>query len=340
MNDNEDERLPTDIIVLTKKEHTFVCKMLKILESTNPAIYTGINNRLKDMKQLAETIAHFPSLLDPQVVFKETRDKLTLTDSLLEKREGDKMLHFPSKATLGKGFLVAKFHLFAWCYDIAEDIGMDEADIAEAKSLTSSLLFTIMVEDVYLNLLDETELPKETRRQAAMALIILWERRTGFIAKDIAPVLQNVWDSRKKLIPVFGTLMGAYELVNLSGDQGSKWRDFMRAMPVQGSAMMSLEEFLFGLAFEEICRLKEILVEKDLHSINRQQISDLLGKKINPELNSDPRDFYMFYTVRRDNARARRKFNLPGPQNTLEDYYIQFVLKEYKDTQYNDIFFQ
>jgi hypothetical protein len=314
--------------------------MLKKLKAASPEIHQNITERLEDLTRLAKTIAHFPSLLERQIIFGEARNKLTLIESLIIKRDGDKMLHLPSKATLGKGFLVAKFHLFTLLSYVAQTIPMADCDIAELKSITSALLFTLMAEDVYLNLLDDTELPIDVRRQVAMALIILWEHRTDFIIKDIAPVLQAVWDSRKNLAPVFGSMMGTSELFLISLDQDSMWEQFLSVMLKEPAISQALEEFLFGLSFEQIQKLKTILYEQGVHTIDREQISDFLETDIKTDLNTDPRDFYMLYTVRRDNARARRRMNLPGPQNTLEDYYMQFVLEQYKETQFNDFFFQ
>ena len=330
--------LYTHIVVLTEKERGFVNKILDQYKRESPDICSSINSRLNDITHLAEIIAHFPSLLERQVSYKETRDKLTLIESLLTKRAGDKMLHLPSKATLGKGFLVAKFHLFTLFSNLAATTNMAEHDVAELKAITSALLFTLMAEDVYLNLLDATELPLEIRRQVAMALIILWEHRTDFIVKDIAPVLQAVWDSRQKLAPVFGSMMGTSELLVISMDQDNRWNAFLSAMLKDNDITQALEEFLFGLSFEQIQSLKNLLAQKGVHTIDREKISDFLHEDIKLDLNSDPRDFYMLYTVRRDNARVRKRLGLQGPHNTLEDYYMRFVLEQYKEAQFNDIF--
>jgi hypothetical protein len=332
------EGLPTNIVVLTESERVFVNRMLALLKNESPEVYTGVTGRLKDMARLVEIISRFPSLLERQTTFGESRNRLTLIESLITKRHGDKILHLPDKATLGKGFLVAKFHMFTLFSNLARTIRMDGSDVAELKAITGALLFTLMAEDVYLNLLDATELPLEVRRQVAMALIILWEHRTDFMAKDMAPVLQAVWDSRKKLAPVFGSMMGTSELLTISMDQDGRWSDFLAAMLADADVTQALEEFLFGLSFEQIASLKNILAEKGVHNIDRAKISDFLHEDIKIDLDSDPRDFYMLYTVRRDNARVRKRMGLPGPHNTLEDHYMRFILEQYKETRFDDIF--
>jgi hypothetical protein len=133
-------------------------------------------------------------------------------------------------------------------------------------------------------------------------------------------------------------MMGTSELIVISMDQDNRWSDFLSVMLEREGVTQSLEEFLFGLSYEHIQKLKNILCEQGLHTIDRDKISDFLKEDIKLDLNADPRDFYMLYTVRRDNARVRKRLGLPGPHNTLEDYYMRFVLEEYKETQFNDIF--
>ena len=41
----------------------------------------------------------------------------------------------------------------------------------------------------------------------------------------------------------------------------------------------------------------------------------------------------MQYTVRRDNARVRKRLQIPGPHHTLEDHYMRFILERNKEKQ-------
>ena len=50
------------------------------------------------------------------------------------------------------------------------------------------------------------------------------------------------------------------------------------------------------------------------------------------------RDFYLLYTVRRDNARARQRLHIEGPKNTLEDHFIRFIMEKNQEKQKNDTF--
>jgi hypothetical protein len=79
-----------------------------------------------------------------------------------------------------------------------------------------------------------------------------------------------------------------------------------------------------------------MLLEKGISAIGRDEVASFLGIKIETYYESDPRTFFTQYSIRRDNARARRRMNLPGPHGTLEDYYTRFILELNKEKQEND----
>lgn len=330
----------TNIIVLTDTERKLVNNLFDRLKFISPETLEALTNRITDLEKLASSIARFPSLLQKQVESNETRSVHTLIESLLIQRDGDKMLHLPSKAILGKGFLVTKFQTFSSLTKIAQQINTPADEIARYQNTTLAMMFTLMAEDVYLNLLDNTSLSIDIRRQIAYALIILWEHRSDQNIADMAPVLQSVWDARRKLAPAFGTMVGTSELLLLSIQMDDQWNKFISAKLGDTDISQSMEEFLFGLTFEQIQKLKNILREKGLSAVGRDEVCLFLGKDIKQGArpDTDQRDFYLLYTIRRDNARARKRLDLPGPHNTLEDHYMMFILERNKEKQHNDIY--
>ena len=96
------------------------------------------------------------------------------------------------------------------------------------------------------------------------------------------------------------------------------------ADPEIGQAM---EEFLFGISYEEILYVRNQLVSCKIPAMGREDVAKLLNKKLDFD-NSDPRHFYSSYVQRRNNADARKRLNAAGPKNTLEDYYISFLFEK------------
>ncbi|MDR2897765.1 MAG: hypothetical protein LBU99_03045, partial [Spirochaetaceae bacterium] len=54
------------LIVLTEHESRLVEKTLRGLETISPVTLEGVSARIDDLKRLANTIAHFPSLYERQ----------------------------------------------------------------------------------------------------------------------------------------------------------------------------------------------------------------------------------------------------------------------------------
>ena len=103
----------TNIIILTPKERKLVNMVFDRLRTTAPEPLENLAARISDLERLTATIARFPSLMQRQVIAgQEVRTQESLIHALLDFRNGDRMLHLPTKAILGKGFLVAKFHTF------------------------------------------------------------------------------------------------------------------------------------------------------------------------------------------------------------------------------------
>ena len=199
------------------------------------------------------------------------------------------------------------------------------------------MMFLLLAEDVYLNLIRDTALDLQFRRQLAISLLLLWEHRADQNISDISPVLQSVWMARTRLAPAFGTMMGTSELIMISFQMDDQWNLFIKTKLNDPGVNQAMEEFLFGISYEQITQLKNILREKGISAIGRNEVSSFLGIEVKTDVNEDYRDFFQQYSLRRDNARARKRMNLPGPHKTLEDYFISFIMEKNREKQVKDL---
>ena len=326
------------IIVLTPYQEQLVTELREALQLHAPDRIELLEDRLNDMRELATAIAHFPSLLQRTILTNSVRTPEALVESIISYQEdGDTLLHMPSKAILGKGFLVTKIHSFYSMSRLAKNYaGMDDKQVKRYSDEAVSMMFTLMAEDVYLNLMKDKTLSMSMRRQLANSLIILWEHRSDQNIYDIAPVLQSVWSARRTLAPAFGTMMGTSELLLVSIQMDAQWAQFIKQRLGDNEVSQAMEEFLFGLSYEQIMRLRSILREQGVKAIGRDEVAAYLGERVKTDISLDYRDFYLLYTVRRDNARARHRLHLPGPTKTLEDFFIRFVMEQNEQKQQND----
>ena len=327
------------IVVFTKKQQDMFDAVLPHLRDANPDRFETFLTRIDDLNDLAKSIARFPSLLERHRLAGGERTPTSLIDSLLEhQNEGDALLRLPSKASLGKGFLIAKIHTFSSLSKIAKHIGEDEKKVADLKNEAVTMMFSLLAEDVYLNCICDKTVDIDLRRQMAMSLLLLWEHRNDEAIEQIAPVLQSIWTARRKLAPAFGTMMGTSELILISMQMDETWTNFIKERLSDPMVSQAMEEFLFGISTEQIQALRTILKTKGIPAIGRDEVSKFLGEHVKADAGLDYRDFYSMYTIRRDNARSRARLKLEGPQKTLEDYFIQFITAQNKEKQNNDTF--
>ena len=330
--------------VFTKKQRELINLFLPDLILNDKERAEIFINRIQDMKTIAASVARFPSLLERHELAGGIRTPTSLIESLITHPDAsDRTLRLPAKAVLGRSLLVAKIHTlsdFARHANVFKrDFGKDFAKIAkDFENETVSSMFSLLVEDVYLNLIADDSAPMDFRREWALSLLLLWEHWNDQTSENGAPVLSSVWTARRRLAPAFGTMMGTSELLQISMQMDDQWINFIKAKMGEDGVSQAMEEFLFGISTEQIQKLRSILKTKGIAAIGRDEVSQFLGGRVKADAGLDYRDFYSMYTVRRDDARSRAKMNLPGPHKTLEDYFIQFVTEKNKEKQNNDTF--
>lgn len=326
--------------VFTKRQRDLMNQFMPLLLEKDKSHYEIFINRIADLKNIANSVARFPSLLERHELAGGTRSRTILIESLIKhKDDGDRNLRLPSKAILGKSLLVAKTHTLSDFSKVAKHMGPEYENFYKSFETETNLsMFSLLVEDVYLNLIADDTQPIDFRREWALSLLLLWEHWNDQAIENVAPVLQSVWSARRKLAPAFGTMMGTSELLLISMQMDDEWISFIKQKMGDAGVTQAMEEFLFGISTEQIQSLRTILKTKGIPAIGRDEVSKFLGEHVKADAGLDYRDFYSMYTVRRDNARARARMKLEGPRKTLEDYFIQFVTAENKEKQNNDAF--
>ncbi|MCQ2583678.1 MAG: hypothetical protein MJ160_07210 [Treponema sp.] len=337
--DSEQPHKQQKVEMLSKKQRALLEEFLPEVKAIDPSKYESFKNRMDDLEALAQAMGRFPSLLERHQLVGGERTPTSLIDSLIDHQDaGDSSLQLPSKAILGKALLVSKIHTFSSISKYTFHVPEVKKFYKAFENETVMSMFSLLVEDVYLNLISDTTQPMEYRREWALSLLLLWEHWNDQASEDVAPVLQSVWTARRKLAPAFGTMMGTSELLLISMQMDDQWISFIKQQMGDQGVTQAMEEFLFGISYEQILSLRKILREKGIPAIGRDEVSKFLGEHVKADAGLDYRDFYSLYTIRRDNARSRKRMHLDGPHKTLEDYFIQFITAKNKEKQNNDTF--
>jgi hypothetical protein len=289
-------------------------------------------------KQLGENIAAleyqaialslYPSILSSNRFGGRERNLESLVTVLSERYREEDVFVMPTKAILSRSYEIGKINLFYMLKHICTLPGMENSTVeTNLLSFIMNRMLSIMTEDVLLNLLSDP-VWKDAKPISAAALAQIWEGRISTDSISFNPELRRMWLLRRESLPVFGTLLGTYEYLifaKKADDLCLKYIWHSSEMPDEANA---LEEFLFGLDYEELYTVREALSHSGKASFNRDEIAKILGRKAlffvdSPE---DPLELYRFYNHRRKQASSRRWSRMLGPIKTFEENFMAYLL--------------
>ena len=317
----------SDIITFTQEEKELVEIVFERIGAISSVSYERLNNKLLDLERVAKSISKYPSIKASSILAGKKRDAKSLVSSLCDANTDSMLLSLPAKTILGKAYLVAKFHTFVAFAKVGEKLEIEEEFLERLKKAIFDIMFTIMAEDVYVSLLSSEGIVVEVKEEIAFALTDLWESRLDKNATQFSSILTAIWQARANIAPVFGTMMGTSEFFSFSSHVGLKWAHVISKKLVIKEVMWALEEFLFGISYEEIIFIREKLEKENIKAVSRDEVFNMLGRYDNYKA-SDARSFYASYARRRNNAEARKRLGVIGPKNILEDHCVRSMFED------------
>jgi hypothetical protein len=121
---------------------------------------------------------------------------------------------------------------------------------------------------------------------------------------------------------------GNTELLRISFDMDSEtdWEHFLKEESTNDNTRWALEEFLFGLSYEEILQVRSKLKLYGVSSVSHDEVRSYLDSKpVYSVVNDhDPKAIYDFFIERRDACLFRKTVSTPGPRHTLEEIYLKY----------------
>ncbi len=95
-----------EIVVFNDKERIAVEKSLSFAAKRNPDYYRCLYTTKNALETLAHSISQYPSIMGTQKLRKKFRSVDSLVHSLCNSNANDRVLQTPTRAVLGKGFLM------------------------------------------------------------------------------------------------------------------------------------------------------------------------------------------------------------------------------------------
>jgi hypothetical protein len=282
------------------------------------------------IQHLVNSIRSYPSIMETHQLAGAHRSIESLVKSLCDREFPDMIMRIPTKGILGRAYTIAKINYFIMLRFVVKKMPELRQYDKAITDVISRNVFVMTAEEVFISIVEDSSLSMHLRHNAAYLLARTWEYRLDYGVREFAPILQKLWQARGRMNPIFGTLMGFSELFILSEDTESRWYDFLQRDELSDDEVSSLEEFIFGLSFEELCRVREHMLSMNRSSVTREQVMDLLGSSMAyPEYESDdPRELYRSFRNRKNHGRYRQKASLSGPKKTFEEYLMCFLLMQ------------
>ena len=330
------------ISAFTNEEAVLIEKSAEVLKATGKDIYSTFTRQKKDLAMLAELVSRTPSLRSLERHGMSRRDISTMAETLSTTGTSNPLL-IPTRATMGRCFTFTKINFFYFLLKVLSSNSDGLILSKEIQNICDRLVFSLMAEEAYEAIIGNSLTSKKIIKSAADELSYLWEFRMDRNLDSFSPPLMALWKERCKAVPVLGTLQGTIEVLRLSMRLPDIWGEFLTATANKNTIEPALEEFVFGLSYEEISHLRSMMSSFKISAVDREKAVEILRKeKMHEErhgifLKGDAREIYSFFHVRLENAEKRKLKNSEGPRQTIEELFLIYLL-EVKREDFQSIF--
>jgi hypothetical protein len=317
---------------LDERERGVVAETLRLLANGSPEQAALVDADLDRLTRLARLVDESPSITRAWPGRKRGRQTTeTLLDLLCRVPEYDFELHIPTRAVLGQAWLVARINFLksvsyaGASVDAPRDLG------ERARAAIDSAIYAKMIEELLISILTQSRGERVVQVGAGRRLFRIWESRLDGEADDYTPVLSAAWEARTKVPPAYGTMLGVREIFRLFQEaRDDRFLDYFGREDRSEEEMAAFEEFLFGLSYEEVTRLRSRSRTATTGVVTRDDARDEVSSASGLWVfeGEGPQALYASYQRRRVKARYRSLTGVPGPKRAAEEYALAALLRE------------
>jgi hypothetical protein len=260
----------------------------------------------------------------------QTAEVDALGEELAAAADADLELKVPTKAVVGQAYLVAKINFIKAMESAAATAGAPRALMTRLRFELGQSIYSRMAEEIFFALVIDPASPRSTRGGAVRALLRIWDNRLLAEIDDFAPLLESAWEARNRVVPVLGTMVGSHELFRLFQEvRDDRFLDHFGKDDVGEEQTEAFEEFLFGLAHEDIERLRDYLVAEHRCAVSSEEAARILGWDGLPARRTadGPEALYASYKRRKLKASHRALTGAHGPKHTAEEFVMLSFLQ-------------
>ncbi len=294
-----------------------------------------IREVMENLITLRKVVTDYPSLLKPYRVAGQARNVHSLVEAICESNPYTIEAHMPTRAVVGRAYLVAKINLFRTLLRIARHSFPEPATSPslepELTRLLRVLITTLIAEDILVAIAADVRAEPELRRKAVYLLVDLWEHRQARTVQDFFPLLDSVWEAKTRVTISYGTLSGTSEILGLMREGcDPEVIDYFTREHISEDERQALLELVFNATYEELQTMrrwmsrhrKDVLAPKDV-----ARIFNVPEERLHQTI-SNTQDMFFTFRERQVNAYHRSLHDLPGPKKTAEEYLMIYYLRQ------------
>ena len=287
---------------------------------------------LKSLPGVAEAILACPNVLEHQHLGTRERSAESLIDALCIAENSSIEFVMPTGAILGRAFVLAKLNFLKALGYILDQAGPKaEGRAGIVREMIGDTIFSKLAEELLTAAISNPHNHAELKRAAAQRLLSMWNNRLQVPVGEFPPVLLSAWKARLKVRATFGTLMGVNELFSfVQNESESLFVSHFVREHVTTDERDAFQEFLFGLSYEDLERVRSYMREEKIQVISPNQVRELLAdRNLACSIGeTNPEQIYGSYCRRRLRADYRAMSGVPGPKKTAEGYIMETLLRE------------
>jgi hypothetical protein len=232
-------------------------------------------------------------------------------------------LRLPATAAVARAFLLHKVDFLRDVTRALEGAGDAAALRRRAEVELAQSIHSHLVEELFVAVAADVEVAAAVRREAARKLTALWRAPLSVEIDDVAPLLDAIWEARRKLRPVLGTMLGTQEIFTLfQSTRDERFLEHFAEGDLPLEELQAYREFLFGLSTEECDALRATMSARGLDSVTLSEARALLGLAPPPPGDVGPDGMVGSYRRRKIKAHYRVLAGTPGPRRTAEEHVV------------------
>jgi hypothetical protein len=256
----------------------------------------------------------------------------TLIEALSSVDEGGFEFMMPTSAVLGRAFVLAKINFLKAVGHLLKEAGDAAAGACNLVSdMIGDAVFSKLAEELLSAALSNPTNPITLKRAAAQRLLTMWNNRLKLPVGEFPTVLLSAWRARRKFRAIFGTLIGVSEVFSLiQGECEYPFVNYFAREHVTEDEQQAFQEFIFGLAFEELGQVQDYMRAKGISSVSPDEVQSIIKPTGRPPFFGypTPDQMYASYLRRRTRAEYRSVSGTRGPRKTAEGYMMEGILRE------------